>query len=298
MTAIAIDLGGTKIAAARVDSEGNILARARCATPAREGRAAILDAMAGLVAKLRDERVQGIGIGAVGVIDTDRGVVLRANDTVAGWQGTDVIGEMRARTGIERIRVVNDVNAHARGEAWLGAARGKDSVLVIAVGTGIGGCWLKGGAPHAGAHYVAGHYGDVYVPHDLGGAHQLEAVASGPAIFQHYQNLSGNPAIENTHGVFKAYAEDAVAKRVIDTAANVIGIALASICHAIDPQVIVYGGGLADAPDWWWQAIGESYRAHVLSPLREAALVKATLGTDAALLGAASLIVREDGDVA
>ncbi|MDO4776973.1 MAG: ROK family protein [Cardiobacteriaceae bacterium] len=294
MSAIAIDLGGTKIAAARVDADGNILARTRCATPAREGREAILDAMAALVAELRDDSVQGIGIGAVGVIDTDRGVVLRANDTVVGWQGTDVIGEMRNRTGFSRIRVVNDVNAHARGEAWLGTARGKDSVLVIAVGTGIGGCWLKGGAPHAGAHYVAGHYGDVYVPHDLGGAHQLEAVASGPAIFRHYQALGGNPAIADTHGVFAAYAQDAIARRVIDTAANVIGIALASICHAIDPQVIVYGGGLADAPDWWWQAIGDSYRKHVLLPLRDAELVKAALGNDAALLGAASLILREE----
>ena len=294
MSAIAIDLGGTKIAAARVDAQGNILARARSSTPAREGRDAMLDAMAALVRELHDDTVQGVGIGAVGVIDTVRGVVLRANDSVVGWQGTDVIGEMRARTGIERIRVVNDVNAHARGEAWLGAARGKDSVLVIAVGTGIGGCWLKGGAPHAGAHYVAGHYGDVYVPHDLGGAHQLEAVASGPAIFRHYQNLGGNPAIENTHGVFDAYAEDAVAKRVIDTASRVIGIALANIAHAIDPDIIVYGGGLAEAPAWWWDAIGDSYREHVLLPLRDAPLVKAALGNDAALLGAASLILEGD----
>ncbi|MDO5091179.1 MAG: ROK family protein [Cardiobacteriaceae bacterium] len=296
MNAIAIDLGGTKIAAARVDAKGNILARARCATPASEGRAAMLDAMAGLVEELRDDTVQGIGLGTVGVIDTDRGVVLRANDTVVGWQGTDIVSEMRARTGFERIRAVNDVNAHARGEAWLGAARGKDSVLVIAVGTGIGGCWLKGGTPHAGAHYVAGHYGDVYVPHDLGGAHQLEAVASGPAIFKHYQALGGNPALADTRAVFEAYAHDAIAKRVIDTAARVIGIALASISHAIDPEVIVYGGGLADAPAWWWDAIAASYREHALLPLRDLPFAKAALGTDAALIGAASLILGENAD--
>lgn len=294
MTAIAIDLGGTKIAAARVDAQGHILARARSATPSREGREAMLDAMAALVHELRDDSVQGVGIGAVGVIDTTRGVVLRANETVVGWQGTDIVREMQDRTGMARIRAVNDVNAHARGEAWLGAARGHDSVLVIAVGTGIGGCWLSRGAPHTGAHYVAGHYGDVYVPHDLGGAYQLEAVASGPAIFQHYQNLGGNPAIENTHGVFAAYEHDAIAKRVIDTASRVIGIALASISHAIDPEIIVYGGGLADAPEKWWDDVRESYRAHALLPLRDVPLVKAGLGSDAALLGAASLILQGD----
>lgn len=289
MNTVAIDLGGTKIAAARVDRAGNILARAQCATPGQEGREAILDAVAALAAELKDAQSEGIGIGSAGVIHAD-GRVLRANDTLKGWQGADIVGGLRARTGFAHIRAVNDVNAHARGEAWLGAAKGVQSVFVMALGTGIGGCWLNGGVPHTGENYVTGHYGDVYVPHELGGAHQLEAVASGTGIFHHYQQHGGNPDIKDTRGVFAAYAHDAVAQKVLHAAADAVGTALASIAHVIDPQMIVYGGGLAEVDDWWWARIRDTYRARALLPLQNTPIVKATLGTDAALIGAASLI--------
>lgn len=293
MNTVAIDLGGTKIAAARVSRTGDILARAQCKTPGQEGAHAILDAVADLVAQLRDAQSQGIGIGSAGVIHAD-GRVLRANDTLKGWQGADIVGGLRARTSFAHIRAVNDVNAHARGEAWLGAAKGMDSVLVMALGTGIGGCWLNRGTPHTGENYVAGHYGDVYVPHELGGAHQLEAVASGPAIFHHYQAHGGNSSISDTRGVFAAYTHDAIAQKVLDAAARAVGAALASIAHVIDPQIIVYGGGLAEVDGWWWEKIRAAYREHALLPLQNTPIVKAALGTDAALLGAASLMWEQD----
>lgn len=289
-----MDLGGTKIAAARVSSSGDILARAHCATPAQEGAEKILDAVAGLVAQLRDDSVQGIGMGSAGVIDPARGVVISALDTLRGWTGTDIAGGLRARTGLERVRVVNDVHAHARGEAWLGAAKGRASVLVIAVGTGIGGCWLRAGEAHIGAHCVAGHFGELHVPHNLGGDARLEAVAAGPAILRHYQRLGGSAEVADTRAVFAAYGTDNVATRVLDNASHALGVALAGLANAIDPDTIVYGGGLADVEAWWRDDVRASYRMAVLPPLREVALVKAALGTDAALLGAASLLTEEE----
>ena len=293
MSAVAIDLGGTKIAAARVDDSGRIVARAQCATPAQEGAAQVLDAVAALVRDVHDASVRGIGVGSLGVIDPARGVVMAALETLRGWTGTDIAGGLQQRLHGMRVRVVNDVHAHALGEAWQGAAQGLDSVLVIAIGTGIGGCWLREGKPHVGAHCVAGHFGEMQVPHNLGGDARLEALAAGPAILRHYQRLGGNADIADTRAVFAAYGEDTVATRVLDNAAHGIGVALAGLANALDPERIVYGGGLAEVPAWWWDEVRASYRSAVLPPLRELDIIKAALGTDAALIGAASLIIQE-----
>ena len=123
---IGVDLGGTKTAAGVVDAAGQLLFREQIPTLNRAGGAAILDATAALVERLRDRaladgvRASAVGMGSAGVIDADRGTVISATDAILDWAGTEIRDGLEQRTGLP-VRVVNDVHAHALGEAWLGA---------------------------------------------------------------------------------------------------------------------------------------------------------------------------------
>ena len=140
---IAADVGGTKIRAGLV-GRGAVSHVHAAATPAAAGAAAVLERTAALVAAVRDAAARdglsarAVGLGAAGVVDPHRGVVVSATEALPGWTGTPLAAELAARTGLP-VRAVNDVHAHALGEAAAGAARGTRDCLLVAAGTGIGG---------------------------------------------------------------------------------------------------------------------------------------------------------------
>ena len=154
---VGIDLGGTKTAAALVAPDGTLGVRVEAPTPAAEGPDAVLDVVAGLVARVAgDSPIGGVGIGTAGIVDA-AGRVVSATETFAGWVGTDLVAGVGARLPARvPIRVYNDVDAHLLGEAWLGAGCGHSSVLMVAVGTGVGGALLIDGRLVRGAHGAAG----------------------------------------------------------------------------------------------------------------------------------------------
>ncbi|NED55175.1 ROK family protein, partial [Micromonospora aurantiaca] len=157
----ALDIGGTKTTAALVTAGGEVVGRHTAPTPGRSGAAAVLDTAAGLVEKLRADApgaVRALGVGSAGVIDSASGLVLSATDVLTGWTGTDLRGDLRRRLGVP-VTVINDVHAHALGEARHGAAAGYDTVLYVAVGTGVGASFVLGDTVLAGAHSAAGHAG-------------------------------------------------------------------------------------------------------------------------------------------
>ena len=133
----------------------------------RDGGEAILDATAALVsglmarARAAGPRVAGVGVGSAGVIDAGRGMVVSATDAILGWAGTELTAGLAGRLGLapESVRAVNDVHAHALGEAWTGAAAGTASSLLVAFGTGVGGSFVLAGSPVLGHRYVGGHVG-------------------------------------------------------------------------------------------------------------------------------------------
>lgn len=224
---VAVDIGGTKIRAGSVI--GGVLRHVRhVPTPAAEGAAAVLDTVAEVVAAVIAEShasraadsaagsgladagsVGGdsarvarssvdldwrIGIASAGVINPATGVVVSATESLAGWAGTELTAELESRTG-QPVRAVNDVHAHALGEAAAGASRGMSSSLLVAAGTGIGGGAIISGSLLTGRNSAAGHIG--HVPSSAaagllcpcGGTGHLEAIASGPAILATYQRL-------------------------------------------------------------------------------------------------------------
>ncbi|MFC9932750.1 ROK family protein [Glutamicibacter sp. NPDC127525] len=300
---LALDLGGTKIAGAVVRRDGTITARSQAPTPAREGAAAIIAAMAGVVQQLRgacSAQPAGLGIGAAGVIDPETAKVVSATDTLAGWAGTDMAAELGRLTGLG-IRAVNDVHAHGLGEARFGAGRGTGQMMLLAIGTGIGGAYLHGGQLVTGFHHVAGHMGHIDSAYatglecSCGRTGHVEAIAAGPAIHRHYQRLAGNPKVRDTQAVTAlAGAGDALAYRAVHTGGLAAGAAAGSLANVLDPQKIVIAGGMAGAGKIWWEGLREGFAASAIDLVRGTALEPARLGTDAALIGAASLFWPQD----
>ncbi|MEU4664567.1 ROK family protein, partial [Micromonospora chalcea] len=200
----ALDIGGTKTTAALVTAAGEVVGRHTAPTPGRSGAAAVLDTAAGLVEKLRADApdvVRALGVGSAGVIDSGSGLVLSATDVLTGWAGTDLRGDLGRRLGVP-VTVVNDVHAHALGEARHGVAAGYDTVLYVAVGTGVGASFVLGDNVLAGAHSAAGHAGhqpSAYagtLPCTCGGRGHLEAIAAGPALTAEYVRRTGRPVAD------------------------------------------------------------------------------------------------------
>lgn len=313
---VGVDLGGTKTAAALVGADGQVGTVLTVPTPARSGPDAILDSVAALIGSVLAQaadrgpvpRLAAVGIGTAGVVDAGRGTIVSATDVLPGWAGTDVAGGVRARlaglpgavaTTDLPVVVENDVDAHAAGEAWLGAAAGARIALMVAVGTGVGGAVVLEGTPLRGAHHLAGEMGHMPVPgaDDLlcgcGRPGHLEALGSGPALHRHYLRLGGDPAAADTRAVVaRATGGDPLAQRAVAESAACVGRAIAAICTVLDPDVVVIGGGLAEAGPQWWSPMLRALRADVIEPLAELPVLPAALGSQAAIVGAAGAAHR------
>ncbi len=332
---IGVDLGGTKTAAGVVAPSGEVLMSETIPTLNRAGGEAILDATAALITGLVERAadaglsVSGVGIGSAGVIDASSGSVVSATDAIHDWAGTELVAGLSSRlslhaSAVRAVRAVNDVHAHALGEAWLGAAAGSSSSLMVAFGTGVGGSFVLDGSPVLGHRFVGGHVGHfassyaysdgVALPCVCGGSGHVEAIASGPAIYESYLRFGGSAlAALDTRGVFglasAAEAGDdgtgldcgadagsadnrAAALCAIDVGAAAAGQALGGLINILDPETVVISGGLADAGELWWNPMEFALRQELLAPLVSVPVVRARLGNTAAIVGAAKLVLK------
>ncbi|MDQ3900604.1 MAG: ROK family protein, partial [Actinomycetota bacterium] len=285
---VGVDLGGTKMAGAVVDDIGTVGEVRTVATPARCGPDAILDAVAQLVTRVWNDAVasspagklRGVGIGTAGVVDVRTGVIVSSTDALTGWAGTDVAAGVRRRigplVGLGPVHVENDVDAHAGGEAWKGAAAGASSALVVAVGTGVGGAVLLDGRALRGAHHVAGEIGHLPTPGaeglrcSCGRTGHLEALGAGPALHRQYLRLGGDPhSLDARDVVARADAGEPAAVQAVHDSAAAVGRGIAGIVTVLDPEVVVIGGGLIGAGERWWRAMEQSLRAELIDALAD-----------------------------
>lgn len=290
---IGVDIGGTKIAAGRVEHDGTVSARRVRATPAGSGASAVLAATIDVVREL-SSGAAFVGVGAPGTVDTATGVIRAATALLPGWAGTRVGPELSAATGLP-VLVDNDVNVSALGELRRGAAAGHEAVLYVSVGTGVGGALALGGHLVRGARGAAGEIGHLAVvgppserPCGCGLFGHVEAVSSGPAIEAAYG--LGDPDGPDLREIARrAENGDAHAARVIEYGATALGRALAGLVSALDPELVVVGGGVAGIGPAFVDPLIRALRAEVLPVLREIPVVTPTLGLDAPLVGAALL---------
>lgn len=309
---IGIDLGGTKILAAAVDGEGRILGRAKRSTDSEEGQEAVFDRMADCAreavsrAGLSLSVVRGVGVGAPGPLDPDKGIVIFAPN-LSGWKNVGV-GEAVAKRLGKRVFLENDVNVGTLGEHALGAGKGVRDLVGIFIGTGIGGGVILNGRLHRGFNRTAGEIGHMMI--EMGGPKCgcgnrgcLEALASRTAIARDIAAAIGkgkksvlgrgriDPGKLKSGDIADALeAGDRVATRVIRRAAKAIGVSVVNIIHVINPEMVVLGGGAMAFGDFLLPEVLKTVKKRSL-PLTadNVKIVPALLADDSGVLGAAVL---------
>ncbi|MGD0580410.1 MAG: ROK family protein [Bryobacteraceae bacterium] len=299
----AIDVGGTKIAVGVVDADGRILARGEGPTAPEEGYAAALERIEAMLRRAFEEsgrNIEGIGIGSTGPIDPETGVYGEVG-TLPGWQGSPLAADLERAFGVP-VRVENDADAAALGEAAWGAGRGRKSLLYITVSTGIGVGVLLGGRVYrgaGGAHPEIGHQVvDASGPTCYCRANGCwESLASGPAMeawMEASMRAKGaaarSPAEPLTARRICELARqgDALARQAVERGAHYLGLGLANLVTVFCPETIALGGGLMRSADLLLPgALGVVREICTQVPAERTSIVLASLGQDVGLLGAA-----------
>jgi glucokinase len=305
---LAIDVGGTKIAAGVVEPGGRLASWAQTETPRgmeAEQLWRTLDVLCtNLLAEQRidaPDGLAGVGCGCGGPLDWPAGRVSPLN--IPAWRSFPLRERLRERFGGTLVRLHNDAICMAAGEHWRGAGRGRRNMLGMVVSTGVGGGLVLDGRLINGATGNAGHIGHVVVDPTgpfctCGGRGCLEAVARGPALAAWAQGegwRTGQAAV-----TAKDLADDAAQGHPIGVAAmrragRALGIAIASAVQLCDVEVVSIGGGLAQAGPLLFDPLEEALRTHAgLDYARNVPVVAATLGQSAGLIGAAALIFAAD----
>lgn len=293
MRYLALDIGGTKIAAARVDEDGGVVSDVLIrATPAMLGSAAVVDAMVRVLCELDDGSIDAIGIASAGVVDSDAGVIMGATASITGWQGTEIARSVRQATG-HATYVLGDGHAFGLGEAVYGLAHGADSLLVLAVGTGVGGSFVRTREPLFGSHWVGGHFGHVSVPQAeglecyCGRTGHLEAIGSGMGMTRWYHQMGGGPHVRGARELVERASTDSLAAQAIELGAAALGTAAGGLANAFDPDVVVIAGGLAQVGSQWETSVRSSFMRTLHPTLDGMPLITSEPGAWLALRGAA-----------
>jgi glucokinase len=287
---LGVDVGGTKILAGVVDRDGAVERREERPTPisSQEELLAQLDAV---VESLLGDDVVALGFGIPSTIDQQAG---RAVVSVhIPLEGVDFRDRMTERFGLP-VAIDNDGNAAAIAEWRLGAGRGASHLVMLTLGTGIGGGLILGGRPYRGSigagaelgHIVLDYGGPPCGPGCTGHGH-FEAVASGTAANEAARRRFGEGA-DARQLVAAARAGDERAREDMAEIGRRLGAGLASLVNIFDPELIVLGGGFADADDLLLGPAGETLAVEALAPGRDRVrIVKAQLGSGAGMIGAA-----------
>jgi glucokinase len=322
---IGVDLGGTNLRIAAVDTEGKLLEKVGLSTKA-SGPDHVIDEMCEAIHRLTSQyRVNGqflgAGIGIPGIIDLEAGVVRRSAN-LKGWEEYPVRREIEKRLGA-RIFLENDGKVAALGEKWLGAARGIDDMAMITLGTGIGGAIVLGGKIFHGMNGMAGEFGHINVepegvPCGCGSRGCAERYASATAVVRMAREAiaAGNaPALAkiaesgtefNAQAIYNlAMQGDEPAQRIFHRFGQALGMMLADIVNVLNLGVYVIGGGVSSAWDAFGPAMFKELRERstiymATAPESESAIqsaatrgktiiARALLGSDAGLYGGARL---------
>jgi glucokinase len=294
---LALDIGGTKIAAGLVDDEGTLVHQAKLPTP-RTDAEAIWDVVDELIADALAAAgggVLGVGIASAGPIDLPTGTVSPINITL--WQRFPIVERVSAVTGTP-VRLGGDGLCMAMGERWRGAGRGAQFLLGIVVSTGVGGGLVLDGAPYDGRSGNAGHVGHVVVDPEgalcsCGGHGCVETVAAGPRMARWAREHGWDaPADADARELADAVvAGDPVAQRAFRRGATAVAAMIASVAAVCDLDLVVIGGGVAKSGPLLFDPVREALTHYVgLDFLRAIRVLPAELGGDAGLVGAAALL--------
>ena len=302
------DIGGTTVKFGLFDQDGIVLDKWEIPTRTENEGAAILPDMAASIREkiqehgLKMEEIAGVGVDVPGPISEDGIVPHTAN---LGWGYKEVTKELTEMTGLPS-KAGNDANVAALGEMWLGGGKGHTNVLLITLGTGVGGGIVVDGKILTGAHGAGGEIGHIHVDDEIeeccgcGNQGCLEQFASATGIARLGRKIleeSDAPSIMRGQEmsaklVFDSVKEgDALAVQVAERFGRYLGKAVAGMTAVLDPEIIVIGGGVSKAGQFLLDMIEKHYEHFTPISENKAKIVLATLGNDAGIYGAARLIL-------
>jgi glucokinase len=298
--ALAVDLGGTKLEAALVTVDGQIVGGSRTRRPtgpeadATVLRNAVFEAVAGARSALGvDAILVGAGIGSAGPVDLVAGTISPVNMPRAhGFPLVETVSAALADAGLSELTVQlrHDGGALALAEAWIGATRDARASMSIVVSTGIGGGFVVGGRPMSGASGNAGHLGQTRG--EAWDGLTLEEVASGPssvawARAQGWGGSTGEDLARDAAGA------DAIARAAIERSAGAVGRALADAATLMDLEAIAIGGGFSRVSADYVELVAAAAAASAALPYSRATrIVRSGLGDEGPLIGAGALVLR------
>ncbi|GAB3672914.1 ROK family glucokinase [Actinocorallia lasiicapitis] len=307
---IGVDVGGTKVAAGVVDEQGRILEKLRRPTPSTnpEETAEVISEVVRLLKK-RHEKVVAVGLGAAGFVDESRSTVLFAPNLA--WRDEPIKEKVEKRVGLPVV-VENDANTAAWAEAKFGAGRGDSHLVIVTLGTGIGGGIIVDGKLYRGRYGIGAEFGHMRVVPDgrrcgCGNRGCWEQYASGNALAHEARDLArvepqrAKRLLELAGGTFEAITGlvvteaaregDPAALECFQSVAEWTGQGIADLAATLDPEAFIIGGGLSAAGDLLLEPVRKTFAASVTGHgYRTLADVRiAELGPDAGLVGAADL---------
>lgn len=308
--AIGVDIGGTKVLGGVVDLSGKILRTFRADTP-REGGDSLNQVIADVVAELQTtHKTESIGISAAGLVSSDRQTMLGAPN-IKDWDGVNIAKALHKISGINSI-VENDANSAAWAERVYGAGKGQENVIMITVGTGLGGAAIVDGKPLRGANGTGAEFGHMRVAPGgelcgCGIRGCFEQYASGTALMRQTKAaIAKDPdsakdllargdgtitGLLGNHITDAARAGDKLAIGVLENLGDWLGQGIATLAMLFDPAIVVIGGGVIDAGELLLEPARRAMMREMpfvgKHPVPE--IVAAKLGNDAGLVGAADL---------
>lgn len=307
---IGIDVGGTKVLGGVVDESGKVLTTARKDTP-RQGGSALTQTIADVAKELLEKHsVSSIGVSAAGFVSSDRKTML-ATPNIADWNGVDLDGQLTKLIGLPVV-IENDANAAAWGEAKFGAGKNQDHMMMLTVGTGIGGGIVVNGALYRGAFGIAAEFGHMRVVPDghicgCGARGCFEQYASGNALLRHAREaINASPEVARNllsrgdgtvagltgQAIAEAAREgDPVALAAFNSTGQWLGAGIASLVVLLDPACVVIGGGVIDAGEILLKPTRESLERNMPFAGKHPypKIIAAQLGNEAGLVGVADL---------
>ena len=304
-----IDVGGTTIKCGLFKVDGELVDKWEIPTRTQDGGRFILPDAADSIKKKMEEmdldasRIKGIGIGVPGPVNKNGEVPVAVN---LHWGYVDIVKDMEKMTGIT-TKAANDANVAALGEMWKGGGSGYENLIMVTLGTGVGGGVIVNGKILYGSNGAGGEIGHAHVDDTItehcncGNRGCLEQVASATGIVRLAREelaASDEPSVLREVGelsskeVFDALKKgDPVAERIVDRFGRYLGKTLAVFATVTDPQAFVIGGGVSRAGTVLLEVLQKYYRRYAFPACKNAVFVLATLGNDAGIYGSAKMVL-------
>lgn len=308
---ITVDLGGTRLRAAQIDSDLKIIKRTETLTKAHEGLESTLQRMKDIIREVWPDKAKviGIGVSAAGPTNPKTGVVV-APPNLDGWHDVPVADILHEEFDVP-VYVGNDANVAALAEASVGAAKGYRDAIYLTVSTGIGSGIITDGRLVLGKTGIGGEAGHIIMVVDNNTVSTFEKEAAGPALARKARQriiggeksvlvemANGNLEIIDSKMIGEAANQgDSLAVSIVEDGAKMVGLGIVSLLLLFNPEVVVIGGGVSYIGDIWFNKVRETVREYALDDdyWKNTPIIPSNMSEDVGIIGAATLVVTQGG---